>query len=34
MSAMKRENIKKIINFVVTVLTAIASAICVQSCAA
>ena len=29
---MKKENIKKIINLIITVLTAIASAVCVQSC--
>ncbi len=29
---MKKETFKKWINFVITVLTAIASAICVQSC--
>ena len=29
---MKRETLKKILNFVITVLTAIASAFCVQSC--
>lgn len=29
---MKKENIKTIINFIITVLTAIASAFCVQSC--
>ena len=29
---MKKETIKKLINLIITVLTAIASAICVQSC--
>lgn len=29
---MKKENWKTIINFLITVLTAIASAFCVQSC--
>ena len=29
---MKKETIKKIINLIITVLTAIASAVCVQSC--
>lgn len=29
---MKKENWKTIINFIITVLTAIASAFCVQSC--
>ena len=29
---MKRETIKKIINLLITVLTAVASAFCVQSC--
>lgn len=29
---MKRETIKKVINFTITVLTAIISAFCVQSC--
>ena len=29
---MKKETLKAIINFIVTVLTAIASACCVQSC--
>ena len=29
---MKRETLKKILNFVITVLTAEASAFCVQSC--
>ena len=29
---MKKETLKNIINFIVTVLTAIASAFCVQSC--
>lgn len=29
---MKRETLKKILNFVITVLTAVASAFCVQSC--
>ena len=29
---MKRETLKKILNFVITVLTAGASAFCVQSC--
>ena len=29
---MRKETIKKIINLIITVLTAIASAICVQSC--
>ena len=29
---MKKENIKTIINFIITVLTAIISAFCVQSC--
>ena len=28
---MKRETLKKILNFVITVLTAVASAFCVQS---
>ena len=31
---MKKETIKKIINLIITVLTAIASAVCVQSCKA
>ncbi len=31
---MKKEKLKNIINFVITVLTAIASAFCVQSCKA
>lgn len=30
---MKKETIKKIINLIITVLTAIASSVCVQSCA-
>ncbi|MGO5122136.1 smalltalk protein [Prevotella sp. Sow4_E9_plate] len=30
---MKKETIKKVINFVITVLTAVLSAFCVQSCA-
>ena len=29
---MKKENWKTIINFIITILTAIASAFCVQSC--
>ena len=29
---MKKETIKKMINFIITVLTAVASAFCVQSC--
>ncbi len=29
---MKKETIKKIINFIITVLTAVASSFCVQSC--
>ena len=29
---MKKENWKTVINFIITVLTAIASAFCVQSC--
>ena len=29
---MRKETIKKIINLIITVLTAIASAVCVQSC--
>lgn len=29
---MKRETLKKILKFVITVLTAVASAFCVQSC--
>lgn len=29
---MKRETLKKNLNFVITVLTAVASAFCVQSC--
>ena len=29
---MKKETVKRVINFVITVLTAIASAFCVQSC--
>lgn len=29
---MKIETIKKVINFIITVLTAVASAFCVQSC--
>ena len=29
---MKKENIKTIINFIITVLTAIASTFCIQSC--
>ncbi|WP_367397334.1 smalltalk protein [Segatella copri] len=29
---MKKETLKKIINLIITVLTAIASAVCVQSC--
>lgn len=29
---MKKKTLKKILNFVITVLTAIASAFCVQSC--
>ena len=29
---MKKETIKKVINFIITVLTAVASAFCVQSC--
>ena len=31
---MKKETFKTIINFIITVLTAIASAFCVQSCKA
>ncbi len=30
---MKKENLKKIINFIITVLTAVVSSFCVQSCA-
>ena len=30
---MKKETIQKVINFVITVLTAVLSAFCVQSCA-
>lgn len=29
---MKKENIKPIINFLITILTAIASTFCIQSC--
>lgn len=29
---MKKENWKTVINFIITILTAIASAFCVQSC--
>lgn len=29
---MKKETIKKVTNFIITVLTAVASAFCVQSC--
>ena len=29
---MKRETLKKILNFVITVLTAVTSVFCVQSC--
>lgn len=29
---MKKENIKTIINFLITILTAIASTFCIQSC--
>ena len=29
---MKRETLKKILNFIITVLTAVTSAFCVQSC--
>lgn len=29
---MKKETIKKVINFIITVHTAVASAFCVQSC--
>ena len=29
---MKKETIKKVINFIITELTAVASAFCVQSC--
>lgn len=29
---MKKETIKKVINFIITVLTAVASSFCVQSC--
>lgn len=29
---MKKENMSKVIQFIITVLTAIASAFCVQSC--
>lgn len=29
---MKKETIKKVINFIITVLTAVASAFCIQSC--
>ena len=29
---MKKETIKKVVNFIITVLTAILSAFCVQSC--
>ena len=32
MLIMKKETLKAIINFIITVLTAIASAFCVQSC--
>ena len=31
-SQMKKETVKTLINFLITVLTAIASAFCVQSC--
>jgi len=31
-SNMKKENIKKIVNFIITVLTAALSSFCVQSC--
>lgn len=31
-TTMKKENIKTIINFIITVLTAIASTFCMQSC--
>ena len=30
---MKKETIKKVVNFIITVLTAVLSAFCVQSCA-
>ena len=29
---MKKETIKKVVNFIITVLTAVLSAFCVQSC--
>lgn len=29
---MKKETIKKVINFIITILTAVTSAFCVQSC--
>lgn len=29
---MKKENIKALINFIITILTAIASTFCIQSC--
>ncbi|WP_299337122.1 smalltalk protein [uncultured Prevotella sp.] len=29
---MKKENIKTLINFIITILTAIASTFCIQSC--
>nr|WP_297658770.1 smalltalk protein [uncultured Prevotella sp.] len=29
---MKKENIKKVINFIITILTAALSSFCVQSC--
>lgn len=29
---MKKENVKKIIDLIITILTAVASAFCVQSC--
>lgn len=29
---MKKETIKKVINFIITILTAVVSAFCVQSC--
>ena len=29
---MKKETIKKIINTIITILTAVASALCIQSC--
>ncbi len=29
---MKKENVKTVINFIITILTAIASSFCMQSC--